>query len=403
MSKVNRSVVRNKAYPRSNFSIRERHNERKNEIYSNPDIVRERSYLNIRFKSCKNTYTQAFDQLLAEKTISTRGLKQDADVFAEMVFDVNTAYFDEHGGYGYAKDFFAEAYKMAVQEVGGEQYVLSAVMHADERNKSLSEKLGQDVYHYHLHVVYVPVVEKEIRWTKRCKDKSLVGTVKEVIQQVSHSKKWASVKAVDDAGKIIRDEHGKAVLIPSYSLLQDRFFEHMKNAGFKDFERGEHGSTTKHLSVLEYKIQQDQQRLAQIEKTVAEQTKELADIFETLEVKQKIRKTYTELDGMGKKKLFGKVELPEQDYKEVMTLAKEALASRSKILSLQSQLQELWSSFWALEDKFTKLFMRTKDYVDAMRIAPERVNEVITDIFQKAKEERQRKKLERRHTRGRSR
>ena len=28
------------------------------------------------------------------------------------------------------------------------------------------------------HVVYVPVVEKQIRWSKRCKDKSLVGKVK---------------------------------------------------------------------------------------------------------------------------------------------------------------------------------------------------------------------------------
>ena len=145
---------------------------------------------------------------------------------------------------------------MAVQEVGGEQYILSAVMHADERNKSLSEELNRYVYHYHLHVVYVPVVEKEIRWTKRCKDKTLVGTVKEIIHQVSHSKKWASVKALDENGEPIRTEDGKAVLIPSYSLLQDRFFEHMRNAGFKDFERGVRGSTTQHLSVLDFKIQQ---------------------------------------------------------------------------------------------------------------------------------------------------
>jgi len=172
MSKVDRTVVRNKACPRSNFSIRERHNERKNEIYSNPDIVQGKSHLNISFKSCDGTYTQVFDRLLEKGTISTRGLKPDADVFAEMVFDVNTAYFDEHGGYDYAKDFFAEAYKMAVQEVGGKQYILSAVMHADERNKSLSEELGRDVYHYHLHVVYIPVVEKEIKRKKLVRKQS---------------------------------------------------------------------------------------------------------------------------------------------------------------------------------------------------------------------------------------
>ena len=29
-------------------------------------------------------------------------------------------------------------------------------MHADERNRAMSDALGQDVYHYHLHVVYIP-------------------------------------------------------------------------------------------------------------------------------------------------------------------------------------------------------------------------------------------------------
>ncbi|WP_222428136.1 plasmid recombination protein [Sporomusa sp. KB1] len=78
----------------------------------------------------------------------------DAKVIDELVFDVNTAYFDRNGGYEYAKEFFAEAYRLAVQEAGGEQYVLSAVMHADERNRALSEQLGRDVFHYHLPVVY---------------------------------------------------------------------------------------------------------------------------------------------------------------------------------------------------------------------------------------------------------
>ena len=45
-------------------------------------------------------------------------------------------------------------------------------MHADERNRAMSEALGEDVYHYHLHVVYIPVVEKQILWSKRCKDES---------------------------------------------------------------------------------------------------------------------------------------------------------------------------------------------------------------------------------------
>lgn len=393
--------MRNKAYPRNNFSIRERHNERKNEIYSNPDIVQDRSHLNISFKSCDSTYTQAFEKLLVEGTISTRGLKPDADVFAEMVFDVNTSYFNEHGGYDYAKDFFSEAYNMAVQEVGGEQYILSAVMHADERNKSLSEELNRDVYHYHLHVVYIPVVEKEICWTKRCKDKVLVGTVKEVIHQVSHSKKWASIKAVDANGEPIRAANGKVVLIPSYSLLQDRFFEHMKAAGFRDFERGIRGSTTQHLSVLDYKIQQDNEKLARIEQQVEAQQKELSAVSKQLTMKQQTSKTFHELEELGRKKMFGKVELAEKDLREVISLAKEGVLSRGKIHTLEQQAQKATARVWELEDKLTKLFMSTRDFKEAMQLAPQRIKEVFAEIFLKDREEREARHNIRRNVRKR--
>ena len=401
MTKIDRTVVRNKAYPRNNFSIRERHNERKNEVYSNPDIVQGRSHLNIRFKGCNDTYTQAFDQLLEEGTISTRGLKPDADIFAEMVFDVNTSYFEQHGGYEYAKDFFFEAYKMAAQEVGGEQFILSAVMHADERNKSLSEELNRDVYHYHLHVVYIPVVEKEIRWSKRCKDKALVGTVKEVIHQVSHSKKWASIKALNEKGEPIRTEDGKAVLIPSYSLLQDRFFEHMRASGFKDFERGVRGSTTQHLSVLDYKIQQDNEKLVRIEHDVEVQQKELATVSKQLTVERQTSRTFHELDELGRKKMFGKVELTEQDYKEVILLAKEGVLSRSKITELTQLLREASSRLFNWQLSWQELDEQTKEFRQAMKLAPQRIQEVISDIFLKDREEREARRNKRRIVRKR--
>ena len=82
------------------------------------------------------------------------------------------------------------------------------------------QALGREVYNYHLHVVYVPVVEKQILWSKRCKDKALVGTVKETVMQVSRSKKWASKPLLDDAGKPVLQKNGKPVLKKSYSILQ---------------------------------------------------------------------------------------------------------------------------------------------------------------------------------------
>ena len=231
------------------FNTVERHNERKNEHYFNSDVDLERANFNVHFKQnfrddgTPETYQETFNRLLAEGKIVKHGTKSDAKIFCEMVYDINTTYFDERGGYEYAKKFFGEAYRQAVKEAGSEDYIISAVMHADERNSMLSEKLGRDVYHYHLHVVYVPVVQKEILWSKRAGDKSLIGKVKEVIPQISHSKKWPMRVPVE------RD--GKTIMLNSYSLLQDRFYDHMRAAGFEGFERGERGSTREHLTDLE--------------------------------------------------------------------------------------------------------------------------------------------------------
>ncbi len=50
--------------------------------------------------------------------ISTRGLKPDAVKYGELVFDVNSRLFLQHGGYEFAKQFYADAYKAAVEIVG---------------------------------------------------------------------------------------------------------------------------------------------------------------------------------------------------------------------------------------------------------------------------------------------
>ena len=66
-----------------------------------------------------------------DKIISTRGLKPDAVKYGELVFDVNSAYFYNHGGYEFAKQFYADAYKAAVEIVGGEQYIPVSYTHLD--------------------------------------------------------------------------------------------------------------------------------------------------------------------------------------------------------------------------------------------------------------------------------
>ena len=414
MSKVNRSVVRVQAYARDKVVNMERHNERKNEHYGNGDVDLGRGDMNVHFKKCDGTYLQVFDKMLVDGSISTRGQKKDgsSDILNELIFDVNTEYFERMGeekgigGYEYAKSFFEEAYRMAVKEAGGEQYVLSAVMHADERNKALSEKLGRDVYHYHLHVIFIPVVKKEVKWTTRCKDPELIGTVKEVINQVSNSKKWLSDYETD--------ENGKKRLVYSFSLLQDRYHDHMKAAGFTGFERGERGSTAEHLDVLDYKIKQDEARAAAIAEVVEERQETAAGLdksikskeqtaakldekavkkkkqLDSLEKKTAVKSeesaTFAEIDAMAKPALLGgNLQISAADWKKVSGLAKEGVKSKGVIAELKSKIAKLIDDLdWYKKrhEKYEgKNITDQMKYFEALQRAPRRLAEVVADIM----------------------
>ena len=377
---VDRTFARNrdlrldkKATPQSAYA----HNERVKESYSNPDIIPERTPMNVHFKSPVGTYEETFDALEQADVISTWGMKPNSTKMCELIFDVNSAYFYNHGGYEFAKQFYADAYQAAIQIVGGEQYIISAVMHADERNRGMSEALGEDVYHYHLHVVYVPVVDNEVRWTKRCKDPTLIGTVKEVKHQVSRTKKWASRQAVDENGAPMYDKKRKPVLHPSYSVLQDDFHDYMTAAGYTDVQRGECGSTEDHLTVTQFKVEKEQQRLAALAEESRERQMDILGLEElkaqaegelqdaTLEVSA-AQDRLNELTPRVKdaeafiEKHLGKPEalLPESSviergthYREEKTMP--ILKKLWKVaLSLYHKLQELRRDFQSLQRKF---------------------------------------------------
>ncbi|MDR1892815.1 MAG: plasmid recombination protein [Oscillospiraceae bacterium] len=384
--KVDRTVVRNQPLKRGSIGIRERHNERKNGSYANPDIVPERAPLNIHFKQCETTYEKALDGMIERGEVSTRGLKQDAHLFGEMVFDVNTAYFDRHGGYEYARQFFGEVYRFAEKEVDG-RHILSAVMHADEKNVGFSEQLRRDVYQYHLHVVYLPVVEKEVRWTKRCRDPCLVGTVKEVIHQISHSKKWAF--------QTIQGENGEQKRVASYSLLQTRFFNHMREAGFQDFERGIEGSTAENLTAVEYKVQQETERLKATRTQALESEMWLDKVRDRLRQVEPVYREIQSVDGIGKKKRFSdKVELSSDEFDKLTGLAKFGIKAQATIENLESRLRKMTSKYNTLKTAFDKLKEETRPFVEAVREAPERVVNFLADVIQKANEERARQQFE---------
>ena len=371
-SKVDMSCARVKKYTSSDVSKAERHNERKNETYENMNVIAERIPYNVHFKKPTfPTYMEQLKQMEQDGKVSLRGLRKDATLFNEIVIDVNTMYFERNGGYEYAKQFYEEAFHF-IEEKFGADNVISAVMHADEINLAATEDLGKEVYHYHLHAMVLPVVEKEILWSKRCKDPELRGTVKEVVNQISHSKKWKSdIPLVDEKGNPLLRKNGKPMFRASYSILQDELFNHMTEKGFKGFQRGEYGSTAEHLTSLQYQIKQDTQRLDKLQQRIQkEQVKYKSS--------HQIFKTYNEIDSMGQKTFTGKMAISKEDYKELTILAKEGITSRAEIRKLEEDVgyyqQRYYNTANALENmksRYNELKEKCRPFLQALDHFPE--------------------------------
>lgn len=380
MDKTNYSVARVETYTRTSVAKAERHNERKNKSYSNMNVDLTQTSKNVHYKKCKNIYNEKLKEMIDDGEISLRGLKDNAKVFDEIIFDINSDYFEQNGGYEFAKVFYEKAFHFAEREMGTDN-IISAVMHADELNTALSEKYVKPIYHYHLHVIAIPVVEKEIKWSKRCKDKSLIGTTKEIINQVSHSKKWKSEQLTDNFGNPVYDENGKAKLVKSYSLLQDRFFQYMSDSGYRGFIRGIKGSTKEHLSDLEFKIKKETEKLEKITNSVDEKQSNFDNYMQ-------YDKKVEDISNLGKPKKFSKkIELEPKDYETLTQYAKKGIVADKEIYERDTKIENLRNTVNRWIEKYDGLVEKTKEYFHAIKLAPQKVADFFKSLFDKEKQD----------------
>lgn len=244
---------------------------------------------------------------------------------------------------------------------------------------------------------FLPVVEKQVLWSKRCKDKSLVGTVKETIMQVSRSKKWESKPALDADGKPMLNAKGKTVLKSSYSVLQDDFFRFMRSSGYEDIERGERGSTEEHLTVTQFKVHAEQQRLEAVTAQVAKTEQALTAVKEEMRTTKTAALTAREIKVMGKKNpVTGNISLTPQESKAIKKYAVIGLALKAENAKLHEQLTAakkaaaVWKQRYnALQEKYEELKRKSQTYLSALKAAPEKVRAFISGILAQTRDEKE--------------
>lgn len=194
------AIIRNEKYKRENLKGIYKHNERKNKNYSNKNIDTTKSHLNYTLKEATMSYDKLFDKLKEEYHLKGQ-IKTVSNIACEYIITSDKEFFQEIGSEE-TKRYFKEAYNFVCNYKDlEEKYIMSANVHLDEETP-------------HMHLVFIPVVHT--------KDKNGNN-----IDKVACSEFW---KGKD-----------------SYRQLQDAFYNHMIEHGFK-LERGQ-ANNSEHLSI----------------------------------------------------------------------------------------------------------------------------------------------------------
>lgn len=110
-------------------------------------------------------------------------------------------------------------------------------------------------------------------------------------------------------------KNGKPVLRKSYSVLQDDVFNSMRAAGYDDVERGERGSSKEHLTVTQFKVEQEKHRLEELDVAQNELQSEIVHLQEEkTDAQKEAKEAKARLDDLAPK--LNKMELLAAKYSD---------------------------------------------------------------------------------------
>ena len=178
------------------------------------------------------------------------------------------------------------------------------------------------------------------------------------------SKKWDSKLALDKNGEPILSAKGKPVLKKSYSVLQDDFFQYMREAGYDDVERGERGSSEEHLTVTQFKVQQEQARLAELTEQNRQQEQQAATLGKQIKRIQNQHVDVAAIEKIEAKPIpfSTKIAVEREDFEHLSTLAKKYVAAEKKESKLQKALDAANRLIAKLKAEIAGLKQEISDY-----------------------------------------
>ena len=160
-------------------------------------------------------------------------------------------------------------------------------------------------------------------------------------------------------------------------------------------ERGERGSTEEHLTVTQFKVQREQERLDTLTAQADQQKQSLAQTTAVLSKKERelaaIQKKSTltknalihaqDVATLGKKTLLGSYSLTEEEFSKLKKQADHGYMMDVENRRLKEELSTAKKEAAHWGQKYHELWYEVKHYLDALHRAPELVRSFLEKIL----------------------
>ena len=107
------AIIRNAKYKMANLKGISRHNERKNQNYSNKNIDKDKTYLNYSIKSPQYSYEKEFERIKTQYNLKGQ-IKTVSNIACEYIITSDNVFFD-HIGPEETKRYFETAYRFVAE------------------------------------------------------------------------------------------------------------------------------------------------------------------------------------------------------------------------------------------------------------------------------------------------
>ncbi len=163
----------------------------------------------------------------------------------------------------------------------------------------------------------------------------------------------------------------------------------MKTAGYTDIERGEHGSSAEHLTVTQFKVEREQERLADLTKQTQQKKAEAAALDKQIEKTKQKKVSLEMIDKIEAKPVpfTSKVTLEKSEYDTMAVAAKKYYTQEKRESKLQKMLDEANRMIAELKAKIASLTAELTGYKSIQkRLHPEGIEKENNDLRNKVRQ-----------------